>query len=206
MGLICTVEPAELAVSLADAKKQCEVSESDTTHDEHLTRLIRAATDDVERFTRRALITQTWRLSLREWPHDALRQWPHPGRLLIPRPPLQSITSIVYTDDNGSLITLDSSLYQVSTDASPSFAEPAYGEVWPTLRPETLEAVRITYVAGFGDLDTDVPDQYKNAIYELVAFRFMNRGDVDVDIPKHIKWALNALRCGAMYDYYGVKG
>lgn len=206
MGLTRTVAPAELAVTLAEAKKQCEVSNNDTAHDDHLTRLIRAAIDDVERYTRRALVTQTWRLSLRQWPYDKDRRYPHPGRLFLPRPPLQSVTSIIYRDDNGTLVTLDPSLYQVTLDASPAFVEPAYGEVWPTLRPETVEAVRVTYVAGFGNEETGIPDQYKNAIYELVAFRFMNRGDVNVDIPKHIKWSLSALRCGAQYDYFGVKG
>lgn len=195
MGLTRTEEPEELPVLLADAKKQCEVPTSDTAHDDHITRLIRAATSDVERYTRKALVTQTWRLSLREFP----------CQIKLPRPPLQSVESIEYVDTLGVTQTLDESLYQVSTDAKPAIIEPAFNQVWPETRTETIEAVIVTYVAGFGDDESEIPEQYKNAIYELVAFRFMNRGDVETDIPKHIKWTLDSLRCGAIYDYYGIK-
>lgn len=208
MGLVRTVDPVELAVALADARKQCEIGQSDTTHDSHLTRLIRAATADVERYTRRALVTQTWRLSLNDWPCDSThyrRYAGYSGRILLPRPPLQSVTSITYVNDAGTVETIDPSAYQVAVDASPAYVEPAYGEVWPTVRPETVETIKVTYVAGFGADESEIPEQYKGLVCELVAFRFMNRGDAETDIPKHIKWSLDALKCGARYDYYGIK-
>lgn len=203
MGLTRTVEPAELAVSLAEAKKQCEVGADDTSHDSHITRLIRAATSDVERHTRRALITQTWKMTLREFPYYSPA---HQSRVYIPRPPLQSITSIIYAHETtGTPTTLSGSLYQTSTESKPGYTEPAFGESWPTVRPETVEAIAITYVAGYGDDASDIPAEFQNLIYELVAFRFFNRGDVDSAIPKHIKWAMDSLKCGAKYDYFGIK-
>lgn len=195
MGLVRTVNPAISVVEFEDVVKQVELPSDDSTHTGHLERSINAAIADAERHTRRAFITQTWRLSLREFP----------TRIYLPRPPLQSVTSIVYVNASGSLTTLSPSLYQISTDASPGFIEPAYGQSWPSIRSETVDPIKITYVAGFGDDSEDIPAQYKNLIYELVAFRFMNRGDTDQDIPKHIKWSLQSLRCGAMYDYFGVK-
>jgi uncharacterized phiE125 gp8 family phage protein len=198
MGLTRIVDPVGLPVSIVDAKKQCEIGDTDTTHDEHIIRLIKAATADVERHTRRALINQTWRLSLREIPASR--------RIILPRPPLVEVESVEYRDDDGILQTLDSSLYQVTVDASPGHIEPAFNEVWPVVRTLTAEAISVTYIAGFGTNYSDIPAQYQNVIFELVAFRFMSRGDVQVDIPKHIKWSLDSLRCGAQYDYYGVKG
>jgi uncharacterized phiE125 gp8 family phage protein len=195
MGLVRTVDPAISVVEFEDAVKQVELPSDDTTHTRHLERAIKAAIADAERHTRRAFITQTWRLSLREFP----------SRIYLPRPPLQSVTSITYVDSNGATQTLSSSLYQVSTDSSPGYIEPAFSKSWPSIRSETVDPIKITYVAGFGSDSENIPDQYKNLIYELVAFRFMNRGDTDQDIPKHIKWSLQSLRCGAMYDYFGVK-
>jgi uncharacterized phiE125 gp8 family phage protein len=203
MGLKRTVDPASLAVSLVDAKKQVEIGDTDTTHDDHLIRLIKVATGEVERHTRRALITQTWKLTLREFPgYSPVNR----TKVYLPRPPLQSITSIVYVDANGNTQTLSSSAYQVADDSHPAFIEPAFGESWPVLRPETSEAVSITYVAGFGSSAASVPVEYQNVIFELVAFRFMNRGDTNQQIPSHIKWAMDSLKCGAQYDYFGVKG
>lgn len=196
MGIRRTVEPASLAVDLDQAKKQCEVSTSDTSHDEHLTRLIKTATANVERYTRRALINQTWKLSLCEWPCH--------GRVYLPRPPLVSISSIQYVAESGTLTSLNSSLYQVADDRKPAFVAPAYGLTWPVVRSETVEPIEITYVAGYGANHSSIPDEFKNVIYELVAFRFMFRGDVDTDIPKHIRWSLDSLKCGAAYNFYGL--
>jgi hypothetical protein len=83
--------------------------------------------------------------------------------------------------------------------------EPAYSKTWPSVRDETADAIQITYVAGFGNTYSAVPEQYRNAIYELVAFRFVNRGDSEADIPKHIRWLLDSLKCGARFGYYGIK-
>lgn len=198
MGLKRITDPVSMPVSLVDAKKQCEIGDTDTTHDDHIVRLIRSATADVERHTRRSLITQTWRLSLNAIPPLL--------EIEIPRPPLVQIDSIQYINDFGVLTTWNSSLYQVSTDSQPGRVKPAHNEVWPTVRPETVDAFRITYKAGYGDKPSSIPAQFQNVIFELVAFRFMNRGDTQVEIPKHIKWSLDSLRCGAQYDYFGVKG
>lgn len=190
MSLRRTVQPQTLPIAISDARKQCEIGETDTTHDSHLFRLASTATRDVERQTRRALITQTWQLVLDRFPDE----------IELPRPPLQSL-SIVYIDDSGTSRTLDSSLYQVEY-GTPACVVPAYNKTWPTTRPETENAVQVTYVAGFGDTSDDVPAEYQNVILELIAFRFFNRGDADVDIPRHIKWALKSMHCGAKYGYY----
>lgn len=202
MGLKRTVEPTPLVVPLREAKKQCEIGEDDTTHDSHILRLIKAATSDVERHTRRALITQTWRLALNQFPYSSVNK----SRVYLPRPPLQSISSITYVDDNGTTQTLSSSLYQVATDTKPGFVEPAYGQSWPVVRSETAEAIKITYLAGYGSTSDDIPDEFANLVYELVAFRFFSRGDVNAEIPKHIQWSMDSLKCGAKYDYFGIKG
>ena len=204
MGLERTVEPVADAVTIHMAKKQCEIGGSDTTHDAHLQRLIAGAVRDVERYTRRALITQTWQLTLKDFP-----EW----ELALPRPPLQSVTSIVYQDEDGVEQTLSTSLYQVSSRSTPAVLIPAYNEVWPSTRVLTLDTVRITYVAGFGDDSSSVPVEFQNLICELVAFRFANRGDMATgatgrqgrDMPSHIKWSLDSLRCGVTMGNYRVK-
>lgn len=193
MSLKRTVEPINLPVNLSDARKQCEIGDGDPTHDAHLLRVIQTAVRDVERETRRALITQTWVLSLPEFRLE----------LLIPRPPLQSLT-INYINDAGTLTLLASSEYQIEY-GTPATVTPAFGKAWPSTRSETHNAVQVTAVCGFGDTVASVPAEYQNVVLELVAFRFFNRGDADAGIPKHIQWALKSLHCGAKYGYYGVR-
>lgn len=197
MGLKRTVPPATGALSLNDAKKACEISTSDTAHDTHLVRLIDAAVADVERHTRRALITQTWQLTLGAFPACEIR---------LPRPPLVSVTSVGYIDENGASQTFSSSNYDVATGDSPGFLRPGYNQVWPATRPSRADAVTVTYVAGYGSSPVNIPIEYQQLIAELVVFRFEpGRGDLPVDIPKHIRWSLDSLKCGMAMGSYGVR-
>lgn len=195
MSLQLVTQPAVEPVSLEQCKAQLELLESETGHDAKLRLMLAASRRDVERMTRRALITQTWRLRLPEF-----RQC----RIYLPRPPLQSVTSVVYEDADSVATTLSASLYQTDTQSSPGFIEPAVNQVWPSTETGNRTAVTVTYVAGYGNSPTDVPAEFRQLILELVAFRFYYRGDMDSPIPQHIKWSLEALHCGAKYGYYGV--
>src|SRR4030067_860491 len=84
-----------------------------------------------------ALITQTWELYL-----DAFPAW----EIRVPKPTLQSITSIVYTDTDGILQTLAGSMYLVDNKSEPGRITPAFGEVWPVTRAQ-INAVIVRFVA-----------------------------------------------------------
>src|SRR5262249_28268376 len=109
-----SVEP----VLLADAKAQARV---DTTADDTLIGyLIIAARQWAEKYTGRAFITQTWQLALDLMPAmeemwwDGMRQGPVTGldeisAIVLPRPPLQSVTSVQYFDNSDNATTWPSS-------------------------------------------------------------------------------------------------
>jgi len=196
MGLKRTSEPASLAVDLTLAKKQVEIAESDTTHDAQITTIIKRATGFVERWTRRALITQTWRLTL-----DEIHE-----RIPLPRPPAASIVSVQYRDSNDAWQTFSSSEYTLLDESSP--AELFFKNL-PPMNSILPQSYRIVYTAGFGSTYTAIPAELTGVIYELVAFWFMNRGDtgqeyVNVPLPSQIIMALNVLRCGARLGYYEI--
>lgn len=186
-----TIEP----ITTNDAKKQLEIADGDTSHDTHVDRLITGARRDVERITRRALITQTWRRTFDGFP---------PGKILLPRPPLISVSSVQYYDSDGASQSLSGSLYQVDTESAPGSVSQAINEVWPVTQIGKVNSVTITWTAGFGASRDSVPEEYKEIIRGLVAFRFWSRGDLDAKIPDHIMWALQSLRCGAHSGYYGL--
>ncbi len=101
----------------------------------------------------RCLITQVWKLTL---------PW-FPPEIVVPLPPLQSVDQIVYIDDDGNEQTLDSSGYAVyGTD--PATIKPAHGTSFPSTRLTHLEAVSITFTAGYGDSMADVPQPIRQAI------------------------------------------
>ncbi len=209
MGLKRTVAPSALAVSVEEAKEQIRLLNSD--HDAPIERLIKAATEAVERYTGRALITQTWRLALDEFPCRYLNtqqrnhyQYPT-NEIRLPRPPLLAITSIVYVDQDGNDQTISNTLYNATADLEPARVEPAYGQVWPVARCER-EAVRVTYTAGYGADSSSVPEAIRHAILLMVAQWFAYRepvGDVQsFTVPMSAKWLLDSYTTGAGAEWY----
>lgn len=196
MGLKRLAAATQPAVTLEEAKTQIGLYGGDL--DELVTRLINAATESVERYTGRALVTQTWRLSLDEFPV---------GEIRVPRPPLGSISSVAYTDENGTNQTLSDSLYVVTTDIEPARIEPAYGEVWPATRCQR-EAVRVTYTAGYGGDATAVPEAIRHAILLTVAHWFNCREPVAsgslAEVPLSVVWLLDGFKTGAGPEWYSL--
>ena len=169
-------------VSLEEIKSQARVA-----HDEEdtlLARLVDAATRHVEQRTRRALITQTWRLSLDEFPCEAI---------YVPRPPLIAVSSIAYIDEEGDSQTLSSALYRVDAARHPGRITPAWGESWPVALA-IVNAVTVTHTAGYGSSPSDVPEDLRHAVLLLASHWFDERGAVLVgSISKTIEFAVESL-------------
>lgn len=144
-------DPAAEPVSVAEAKQHLRVDIDDD--DALIASYVTAARQWCESFLRRALVTQTLRYTLDEWPDR--------DYIVLPRPPLQSITSLVYIDDDGNTDTVASATYHADTARSRLYLANDYD--WPTETLRSVAAVQVTYVAGYGGPE-DVPQVIKSAI------------------------------------------
>jgi len=158
-ALTLVTDPASEPLTAAEAKAHLRVTTAD--EDALIGSLITAARQRVEEITGLSLISQTWEYALNAFP-EATRRNPL-GAIWLPRGPLQSITSITYTDPDGDSQTLDAASYTADTRALPGQVVPAYGESWPSTRA-VLNAVVVKYVGGFGDDGTDVPEPIRQAL------------------------------------------
>lgn len=177
--------PAVEPVLLADALQQARI---DTTVDDNLvTYLITGARQWAEKYTGRAFITQTWRVAIdlspgvaEKW-WNGMRQGPITGLdevnyISLPRAPLQSVTSVQYFDNTDTATVWPTSNYFVDTVREPGRIALRSGSVWPV--PSRLtNGIVITYVAGYGNDGTSVPEPIKTAIRQLVAHWYEHRGD-----------------------------
>ena len=159
MALVLVTPPAGEPVSLTEARAHLRVSADD--EDALIAGYILAARQWVERTTQRKLATQTW-----DWQLDEFSPCLTP-----PVSPLQSVTSIQYTDPDGALQTLPSSEYQVDTGSLLARIAPAYGKAWPATRAQ-LHAVTVRLVIGYS---TAMPEEFRHAILMLVAHWYENR-------------------------------
>lgn len=156
--------PAEEPISLSEAKLHLRVDISDD--DDLITSQIVTARRRAEKIAGRALVTQTWDYVL-----DA---FPEGDTLEIPKPPLQSITSIKYYDEDGTEYTVDSGDYYVDTYGEPGRVVLKSSATWPSTTLREANGVIVRFVAGYGDAE-DVPEEFKQAIYLLVGHFYENR-------------------------------
>lgn len=122
----------------------------------------------VEYDARTALINQSRILTLHGFPPSICIELPAVH-------PLSSVTSIYYDDVSGSDTLLATSVYKVDTYRHPGAIWLKKNQVWPNTYAEA-NAVRITYVAGYGSAASDVPETAKQAILMLVRHRHENPG------------------------------
>lgn len=169
MGLQLVTAPAQEPIGLDLAKAHLRVSGSD--EDEVIRLYMASARGQVESFLARSLITQTWALTLDRFPasdREAIK---------LPRPPLVSVGSIVYLDCDGAEQTWPDESYVVDAASWSPRVMPAYGVTWPSTR-STVNAVTVTYTAGYGAGGDAVPQVIRNEILMLTADLYGNRGDM----------------------------
>lgn len=114
-------------------------------HEEHsyINTIVLAATEAAEQATQRALVPQTWAMVLDRFPRWEIR---------LERPPVISITSLSYFDEDGAeqSLTVSPAMFRTVDNGHYRKASliPLANEVWPSTqcRPD---AVTVTYRAGY---------------------------------------------------------
>jgi uncharacterized phiE125 gp8 family phage protein len=143
-----TVAPTEPLLSLAYVRDQIIRVVNGSVEDANIESLIRAATEEAEEATQRALMPQTWQMVLSGFPS---------GDIVLERPPLIEVTSFGYTDADGNAQTLAVSPLDFQIVPSGKYQKArlrvSVGASWPSVRTGE-DAVTITYTAGYTD-DTD---------------------------------------------------
>jgi uncharacterized phiE125 gp8 family phage protein len=160
MKLVTVTAPSIEPVTIAEARDQCWLL-SDTTHDTKLTRLISSARSSIEALTGIRCIQQTVRLELNEFPGWSIDLGCYP---------VQSITSLVYDDENGTEQTLVAGTGYWS-DLGGMYPRLSPVTAWPATHATKPACIRITMVVGYANA-AGVPPDLRDAILQRVAERF----------------------------------
>jgi uncharacterized phiE125 gp8 family phage protein len=151
MSLHLVTRPQREPLSISDLRNHLKIG--DDVEDGSLLRLSRQVRSRGERVTRRAFLTQTWDQYLDDWPDD--------GQIVLPKPPLQSVTFVKYVDTAGVTQTWTASDYRVDTPSGDYCARGrialAYATPWP-IALAVSNAIQVRFVCGYGDRPEDVPD------------------------------------------------
>lgn len=150
----------------------------ETAEDGLIESYIAAATDYLEAWTRRTFVQCTWCYYLDGfYDRERLNPYEPAGEILLPRPPLVSVSSVKYDDADGNEQTVDAADYIYDIRHTPGRLKPAPSASWPAVESGTYGSVRIEYVAGYATAAL-VPERYKQVIRWMVAKWHRNREGV----------------------------
>lgn len=183
MGIKVITAPVLEPVTLAEAKAQCRIDVA--TEDALITSYISAARRLCERIDWRAYLTQTLEVWLDDWPSGDV--------LTIPRPPLQSVTSVKYYDEDNVEATFPSASYYVDTVSEPGRVVLNSDYDWPSVTLRPVNAVVVRFVAGWTSA-ANVPETIKQAVLLVVGHWYEDREAVLVGmVSKSIEFGVKNL-------------
>jgi len=193
MALKLVTPPAITAVSVAQAKSYLRIS--GTSDDAMLELMIAAATEQLEMLTSRRFITSTWRYTRDQWPHVGFRD-PYRGLDYMPRQgaiqdwvggnatdyfelpiyPIIAITSFKTFDNAAAETTVNPLVYSLDTHSQPARIKLNHAMSWPTTAIRSTNGIEVVFTAGYGSSAESVPAGLRQAILDLVAHYYQNRG------------------------------
>jgi uncharacterized phiE125 gp8 family phage protein len=176
-------------VSLAEARLHIKADSDNTAEDSLISIWITAARELAEHYTGRALAPQTIETALDYFP---VRE---DDTIILPMAPVASITSVKYTDGDGTVQTITGSAYALSPFGESNRLAPTWGNYWPTPR-DIPDAVKIVAVHGY----TTAPKAVKSALLLMVGWMNEHRGDdmsPDDIQPPAAKSLLNTIKSWA---------
>lgn len=122
--------------------------------------LLSASTALIGEKAGRVLTAETWDLSVAS----------ASGDIVLPKSPVQSITSISYFDAAGAVQAATVSDFYLFKDTDRAILRPKDGFSWPTLQTRE-DAMTVRFVAGYAT----IPDELRHAILLTLGHFFENR-------------------------------
>lgn len=197
--------PSAEPVTLAEIRRHVREFDDVTDNDADLTDLIQGGREWAEDYTGRALMTQTWRITINRfasngaimgmadvvagnWPQFSAvgwQKWQQRNEIFLLKSPVTGITKFVSCDSAGTETTIASTQY--------AFTEPA--SKWPRIVPLSgasfgTGAIKVEFTAGYASAAL-VPNVYKQAIKLWVEAHY----DRDKDMmPILLEAAMNLLK------------
>jgi uncharacterized phiE125 gp8 family phage protein len=164
MRLERTISPATNAVLTELVEQQLYISSGESPL--VIANAIKAAVQAVEQDTDRSLINQTWTMTLDAFPSSfweaSIRHFDY-TTIFIPKGKVQSITSFTYLDEQGDEQSLvEGTDYTITTFGDEQRIEPIDG--YPATLTTKNDVVKLVWVSGYGEADTDIPEWAKMAI------------------------------------------
>ena len=183
-GIKVTTAPTAEPLSLQEVKEYLRVD--DATDERVVQPLIMAARQFAEEHMNRALMQQTFTLMLdavidQDQPlYEGMRTAPdlnyYKNYIVLPKSPVQSVTSVKTFNDSDEATTMAATKYYVDTQREPARIVLRTGETFPTAL-RVANAIEVIYVAGYTSAFT-IPEPIRLGMLQHIAYMYEHRGDM----------------------------
>lgn len=170
--------PVSFAITLTEAKAHgiIETTDDDAIVQEYL----EAASRTVGEMAGRVLTEETWSVS---FPTGQVED------VILPKNPVQSITSITYYDADDAEQSATVADFYLIKDDDRALVRPKAGKSWPSANQHRDDAITITFVAGY----SECPKTLKVAVMAMVKHLYENRVAVSKDQMVEVPFGISAL-------------
>lgn len=152
--LVIVTESVNMPISLIETKNFLRIDTS--TDDDLLTRLIKSATKKCETYIGKSLITKTYKITFENCVLTKTK---------LPYGPLQNISLVTTKDAEGNITTVSTDEYVISkANNAIEFKSSLVNNI-----------IEITYISGYGDNDTDIPEDIKQGLLFHIARLYDDR-------------------------------
>lgn len=156
-------------VSLAELKTW--VNQESNDHDALLTSVLTSARQAVEDYLTRSLVSSTFNVYVDQWPSEGI---------VLPYPPVSSVTHVKYYDVNDTQQTLDPGKYTLINDTDDS----SFLLLAENLSPPTLSSWRPNPIeVEYEVTNPPVPEQAKVGIMWVASMMYENQDPTKVTVP-----------------------
>tara|TARA_R100000781_G_scaffold101170_1_gene64649 strand:- start:892 stop:1548 length:657 start_codon:yes stop_codon:yes gene_type:complete len=195
-GIQITTAPTVEPITLQEAKEHLRLD--DSADERILQRYIETARRFAEEYTKRSLSQQTISFfadaydELADPLFEGVKTGPYlnyyKNYIVLPRPPVISVTSVSTFADDDTETTFAASKYFVDNVREPARVVLRLGESFPTAL-RVANAIKVVYSAGYSSV-YDIPEPIRIGILQHVAHLYEHRGDMYDAItpfPKQLK-------------------
>ena len=158
------------SMTLADVKTYAFMNT--TKHDANITALLTPCTEELERYTGRKMIDQSWYIYMDAYEYyDRLRAYNN--TITLSTLNVSAITEVLTYNMDNTTNTVTSTDYRLSGNELTQVSKLAFNDdtppVYESLR--RVDSVRIEVVAGYGAAQSSIPDPVQTALKILIEHR-----------------------------------
>tara|TARA_R100000329_G_scaffold146597_1_gene133261 strand:- start:654 stop:1313 length:660 start_codon:yes stop_codon:yes gene_type:complete len=202
-------------LTTSEAKTHLRVTHS--AEDTYIATLIKVAQQYAEKYCGGSFTESTYEMTMEAWndvfvsnatlgtTSNLLKSYTYPvggyyspytglAQIVLPKAPVSSVTHIKYYDSNNSLQTWSDTNYNlVKPENQKGFVELVDGKDFPSLF-NRADAIKITFVSGYGSSASDVPETIKQAVLLIIGSLYEKREDTVKRMPTTVEYLLEPYR------------